>query len=182
MKKVIILLAEGFEEIEAITPMDILNRGEIKVISAGIGGKVIKGSNGISISCDILIEEVELDFDCLILPGGLRGANNLKKSEVVNKLIKKAYQMGTLIGAICAAPAVVLQPLGLLKNHEVTCYPGFEKRFDNSVRYSEKAVVISDTIITARGPGKAFLFSLELLRYLSSDDVVERVASTSLYV
>jgi len=182
MKRAILFFAEGFEEIEAITPADILNRAGIRVITAGVGSKTVKGANGLSIKCDILAAEADDIYDAVVLPGGMPGAANLKNCPDVNRVIEASYKNGSLIGAICAAPAVVLFPLGLLANHEATCYPGFEKRFDSSVRFSEKGVVDSDNIITARGPGKAYLFGLELARYLTDDSIVDQIRSASLYV
>lgn len=126
MRRVAVFLAEGFEEIEAVVPIDILRRGGVEVVVAGVGTDVVTGSHGITIDTDAVVEEIDInDFDGLILPGGLPGANNLAESEGVNKLLNSARDEGKLIAAICASPALVLSPLGILKNKKL---PGIREQ------------------------------------------------------
>ncbi len=120
-KKVVIILAEGFEEIEAITPIDVLRRAGVDLIIAGVGSKTIKGAHGIVFQTDITLDELKNLPDAIILPGGLPGAANLQKSEKVKELVKKMDAQKKLIGAICAAPALVLAPAGVLNGRKATC-------------------------------------------------------------
>ena len=130
---VLVLLAEGFEEIEALTVVDILRRAEVDVKTVGVGSKNISGSHSIKVECDLqLSDEIfNKDISALVLPGGMPGTLNLEKSEAVIKLVKKTHDKNVLIAAICAAPSV-LGKLGLLKGHEATCYPGFEKYLEGA--------------------------------------------------
>ncbi len=165
-KKVLILLAEGFEEIEAVTPMDVLRRAGLEVTIAGVTGKNVKGAHGISIEADVLIDQYHETPDALILPGGMPGAQNLAKSPRVAELIKKVHAQKRIVGAICAAPALAVAPTGILNGRTATCYPGFEKDFLKEIKFSENRVVMDENIITSRGPGSALEFSLKLVEQL----------------
>lgn len=175
---VLVLFAEGFEEIEALTVVDILRRAKIDVITAGVGSKSVIGSHEIKIECDIELSDEFLDknLSALVLPGGMPGTLNLEKSETVIELIKKAYKEDTLLAAICAAPSV-LGKLGLLRGLEATCYPGFEKYLEGAV-LSEKGVCQSGKIITGRGMGCSIDFALKILENLKTAEDALRIRSS----
>ena len=165
---VYIFLADGFEEMEAMAPIDILRRGGVKVTTVGVGGRQITGSHGVPFVADCQLGEVDLsDGQMLLLPGGLPGADNLRDSELVCAALLQAYERGAYIGAICAAPYVLGQ-LGLLKGRRATCYPGFEDRLLGAQATGE-AVVVDGNIITAKGPGVADQFGFQLLSSLMGE-------------
>jgi len=181
MKKAFILLAEGFEEVEAITPIDFLRRAGIDVTIAGIDGEIITGSHGIRVKADSRVDELSPeDFDAAVIPGGMPGAENVFASEPARALITGINDQGGLIAAICAAPAVVLDPLGILKNRKASCYPGFEKRFKDA-RYVDERVVLDGRILTSCGPGCAADFSFEIIRYLLDSGTAETIRQKTLH-
>lgn len=179
MKKVLIILAEGFEEIEAVTPIDVLRRAEIEVTVAGVSGKEVTGSHGIKISADISLEEYHGTPDAVVLPGGMPGAKNLSESRKVSEIVKKLNNEKKIVAAICAAPALALSPTGILNGKKATCFPGMEENFPSSVRFSEDRVVGDGNIITSRGAGTAMEFSLKLVEQLvgleKAKDLKERL-------
>jgi len=179
-KKVIVVLAEGFEEIEAVTVIDVLRRSGIAVTAAGLSGLVVKGSRGIRVSADKLLDQSGEDFDAIVLPGGSQGAINLSASEKVNAIIKKFDTEGKLIAAICAAPSVVLAPLGILKGRSVTGYPGMLEGFDKDTVYKEDSVVVDGNIITSRGPATALSFGLAIAEKLVGRDIADKVRKATL--
>ena len=133
-KSVLAVLAEGFEEIEAITPVDVLRRLDVDVTVASLDGLVVKGARGISVQADTTLAEVAgRTFDLIVLPGGMPGAANLAASSLLGDMLKKQRAEGRMIAAICAAPAVVLHPLGLLGDEKTSCYPAFQRRLDEVV-------------------------------------------------
>lgn len=157
-----VLLANGFEEIEALTPVDMLRRAGLEVKTVGIGGKRIVGSHGIALEADMLPEEVNLDaVDMAIFPGGMPGSLNLDKSEFTDEIIGAVTKNGGRLAAICAAP-LVLGRRGLLAGKRATCYPGFESELRGAVTTGE-GVVTDGSITTARGMGVALEFSKELI-------------------
>ena len=124
MKRIAILLAHGFEEVEAVTPIDILRRGGIDVIIAGVDDKNIIGSHKIKIECDTTIDQINADdFDGVVIPGGMPGAANISESVEACRFIESIYQDNKLIAAICASPAIVLSPLKILDGRKSTGYP-----------------------------------------------------------
>ncbi len=175
-KKAIVVLAEGFEEIEAVTPVDILRRAGVEVELVGLDALEVTGAHGVTLRADRLLGDTE-DADAIILPGGLPGAENLAASEKLGNLLKAQAQARKLVAAICAAPAYVLAPLGILDGKRATCYPGCEERFGPRTTYVEKSVVKDDHLITSRGPGTAFAFGLalcqELADYEKADELTE---------
>lgn len=181
MKKAVIILAEGFEEIEAVTPIDILRRCEVKVTVAGLLNKIVKGSRDISIQADCLVDDIPDDFDVLILPGGAKGAKNLAASTKVANLILEQNNKGKLIAAICAAPALVLSPTGILSNKKATGHPDHEKAFNADVTYLTDNVVMDGNIITSRGAGTAFDFALKLGELLAGNEIAEKVCRATQY-
>lgn len=163
---VYLFLAEGFEEIEALTPLDILRRADINVKTVGIGGKIITGAHSIPVTADITVDEVDFEnIDAVILPGGMPGTLNLKANETVIKAVLTANNCGKLVAAICAAPSI-LGGLGLLDNREAICYPGFEDELKGAV-ISKNNLAVSGNIITAAGAGVAAEFGFEILNYLT---------------
>jgi 4-methyl-5(b-hydroxyethyl)-thiazole monophosphate biosynthesis len=174
-KKAIIVLAEGFEEIEAVTSIDILRRAEIDITVAGLGNLNVKGSRGLIVTADKKLDEAGIDYDACIFPGGMPGATNLANSEKVKKLIQKMESAGKIIAAICASPAIVLGPVGILKNKSATCYPGMEQNFKSDVKYKDNDVVVDGNIITSRGPATALLFSLAIVKKLVGKEIADRI-------
>jgi len=161
-----IFLAEGFEEIEALCPLDIMRRAGLEVRTVGIGGRSVTGAHGITVTADIADSEYPADSspNLVFLPGGMPGTLNLAKSELVINAIKKADSERKYIAAICAAPSI-LGDMGMLKGKEAICYPGFEDRLVGA-RISEKRVVRDERIITAAGMGVALDMGLEIVRLL----------------
>lgn len=174
---VLVFLAEGFEEIEALTPVDILLRGGITVKTVGITGKQVTGSHGITVTADILPEEADTDIpDAVILPGGMPGAENLYASDFVKDTVLKTYENGGRVAAICASP-LVLGRLGLLKDRFATCYPGFEDELIGAKTVKD-GVITDGRITCAKGMGVALDFSLELLSLLKNEGEAARVRET----
>lgn len=180
-KRVLVLLADGFEEIEAITSIDILRRAGLGVILAGVGKVTIKGSRDIVVKTDKEIDSYRGLPDAVVLPGGMPGVQNLAASKRANDLIKKAYKRGKIIAAICAAPSYVLAPTNILDGKRVTCYPGCENLLKNRAKFVDKRVVVDGNIITSRGPGTAFDFALALVEKLRGKSIKETVRKRTLY-
>ena len=179
-KKAIILLATGFEEIEAVTAIDILRRAGIDVVIAGIETLSVTGSHSIIVSADKKLSDVKRDFDAVILPGGMPGALHLHNSSEVNDFIKDMNAKGVLIAGICAAPSVVMAPIGLLDNKTATCYPGDQIDFAKSTRYKNKTVVLDGNIITSQGPGTAMEFAFAVVEKLIGKDAVKKIRKHAL--
>ena len=173
MKKVALLLANGFEEIEAITPIDLLKRAGIEVITIGIGACQIKGAHNIEIMTDT--QEIPAQLDGVVIPGGMPGASNIAADQQALTLIKKLYQDNKLIAAICASPAVVLEKTEITRNKSVTCYPGFENQL-RLAQFSNQAICIDGNIITANGPANAIPFALAIIEYLQGKAAAQTVA------
>lgn len=167
-KTALILIAEGTEEIEAITPGDVLSRVGVDITYAGVGGTEFMGGHHVPLRAECPIEEVaDILFDAVIVPGGGKGAENMAHSPEVSKLIMRHHEAGKLIAAICAAPAVVLAPLGILNGKHATCFPGLERRFPHEVKVCDTTVVVDGKLVTSRGPGTAMEFSLKLAELLT---------------
>ena len=159
---IIVLLADGFEEIEALTPVDMLRRAGLEVVTVGVGGLRAVGSHGIEVVCDALPEDIDLSrVDMAIFPGGMPGSLNLDASPYTDEVIRAVSASGGRLAAICAAP-LVLGRRGLLAGKEAICYPGFEGELKGA-RISEKSVVTDGNITTAKGMGVALEFSKELI-------------------
>lgn len=169
-----LFLANGFEEIEALCPLDILRRAGLEVTTVGIGGDVICGAHGITAHADIP-EGMFADAapEMLILPGGMPGSENLDKNRTVDAALRAASRRGAIIAAICAAP-MVLGHRDLLQGKEAVCYPGFEKEL-HGAKISDKRVVRDGNIITAAGMGLALEFGLELVKALKGSDTAEAI-------
>ena len=176
-----VFLAQGFEETEAIAPIDILRRCGKEVITVGIGDNIIKGSHGIAVVTDTEDKLVELnsDLEMIVLPGGMPGTINLESSETVQKAIDYCIANNLYIGAICAAPSI-LGHKGLLKGKKATCYTGFEQELTGA-EVSDEPAVIDDKIITARGAGVAVDFGLKLVEALVSKEKSEKMGEALLW-
>lgn len=167
-KTAVVLIAEGTEEIEAITPGDVLQRCGVDVTFAGVGGLEFLGGHHVPLRAECTVEDLgEILFDVLIVPGGGKGAENMHKSEAVNNLIMRHHQNGRMIAAICAAPAVVLAPLGILANKHATCFPGLERRFTPDIKACDTSVCVDGKLVTSRAPGTAMEFSLKIAELLT---------------
>ena len=170
-----LFLANGFEEIEALCPLNLLRRAGLEVTTVGIGGEMICGSHGITVAADIpdtLFADSSPDM--LILPGGMPGAKNLDESRVVDTALRVAARKGAYLAAICAAP-MVLGKRGLLDGKSATCYPGFEDQLTGANIVKDSGVVIDGSIITARGMGVAKKFGLTLVSLLCGEEVAEKI-------
>ena len=172
-------MAEGFEEVEAVTPVDFLRRAGVEVITAGVTGKIVTGSRGVSFTADALVEDLPRELDGVVIPGGMPGAANVAKSTAAVELVRKLFDEGRLVAAICAAPGVVLGPGGFLKGKRFTCYPGFEKDVKNA-SFCEDRVVVDGNLITSRGPGTAAEFSCALIEYLAGKEAADKVFKATL--
>jgi len=180
-KTALIVLAEGVEEVEAIAPIDILRRSEVEVTVAGLGKPEIKGAHNIIIKTDILFDDYGDLPDAVIFPGGMPGAENLALSSKVRDLILKMDSEKRIIAAICASPALVLVPLGVLKGKTATCYPGMENMFPPETKHSKNSVVQDGNIITSRGPATSFEFGLKVAENLIRKQKSDMVASQMLF-
>lgn len=174
-KTALVILAEGFEEVEAIAPVDLLRRSGVRVTLAGVNSLIVKSSRNIGVQADVMLKDIQDLPDAVILPGGLPGATNLAKSEEVATLVKKMSAAGKFVAAICAAPAVVLAPLGILDGKKATCYPGCEADFSKKIIYSQERVVVDGNIITSQGPGTALEFAFEIAARLVGKEMAENV-------
>ena len=175
MKRAAVLLAEGFEEVEALTVVDMLRRLDITCDMAGVSEKEVTGSHGIKLTCDRLIGEDIAEYDAVILPGGLPGAANLRDNEEVTGLVKKMYEAGKTVAAICAAP-IVLERAGVIEGKAFTAYPGFGERIEGGI-FKEDIVVKDGNLITSRGPATAFEFVFAIAEALGADTKVQRDAT-----
>lgn len=171
-----VLLADGFEEIEALTPVDMLRRAGLEVLTVGITSKIAVGAHGISVICDKLPEEIDLDMiSTVILPGGMPGSLNLDASAFTDEILKSVNARGGRIAAICAAP-LVLGRRGLLEGKRATCYPGFENELVGAT-VTDEPVITDGNITTARGMGVALEFSKELISLLVTKEKAEELSS-----
>ncbi|MCG3176744.1 MAG: Protein/nucleic acid deglycase 3 [Candidatus Omnitrophica bacterium] len=175
-REALVVLAEGFEEIEAVTPIDVLRRAGVQVIVAGVGEEIVTGSHGIRLAADLKLEDYAGTPDAVVLPGGMPGAENLRRSEAVQRLVQRAASGGKLIAAICASPAVALSGAGLTEGRTVTCYPGFEKQLPAGAKHSTERVVKDGSLLTSRGPGTALEFALALVRELAGEETARRLS------
>lgn len=174
MKKVLVPLAPGFEEIETVTVVDILRRAGARVVLAGTEEGLIEGSRGVKIMADSHVDQIDPhDFDLIVLPGGQPGTTHLQKNPRVLEILKKMHQANKQIAAICAAP-MVLQTAGILKDCAITSHPSVREHLEE-VKYSESRVVIDGNIITSRSPGTALEFALKLVEILFGKDRMEAV-------
>ncbi len=163
---VYVFLAEGFEDVEAITPIDILRRAGVKVVTVGVTGKNVVTSHGIPVTADITVDQIKLndDLQMIVLPGGMPGTTNLENSSEVQAAIDYCFESKKYIAAICAAPSI-LGHKGLLTGVKATCFPGFENTLKGSA-YMPKLVIHDGIFVTGKGPGAAFKFGFKLAELL----------------
>ena len=178
---VYLFLAEGFEEIEALTPVDVLRRAGVDVTTVGVTGKCVTGSHGIPVTADVTADEAlplaaEKKVEMIVFPGGMPGAKNLDASPVTDRFIELAKEADAYICAICAAP-MILGKRGLLEGRDATCYPGFEKYLEGA-KYYEASVVVDGNYITSDGMGSALDFALQLVAALKGEGESERIAGS----
>ena len=181
MARIYVFLANGFEEIEALAPVDILRRGGQEVSTVSVSGTLwVESSHGITVKADMLFEECDLaDADILMLPGGMPGSTNLKAHEGLCLALLSHAERSGRIGAICAAP-MVLGSLGLLKGRRATCSPGFEVYLDGA-EYTRELVTLDGNIITGEGPGATLPYAYQILSFFVGDDVVKAMKDKMQY-
>jgi 4-methyl-5(b-hydroxyethyl)-thiazole monophosphate biosynthesis len=177
MATALVLLAEGFEEVEAVTIIDVLRRGEVGVTTASLAGKHVKGSHDIVVEADTLYDRVSVDdFDALVLPGG-PAAKTLREDARAQATIRRAAEMGKLVAAVCAAPTA-LDAAGVLTGKRATAYPGSELP---SAQQVDERVVVDGNVVTGRGPGTSMEFALKVVERLSGAAVAKQTAEALLF-
>lgn len=175
---VYVFLANGFEEVEALAPVDILRRADVEVKTVGVGSEIIRGAHGIPVITDLDSNEIELDdnTNMIVLPGGMPGTVNLEKNENVQRAIDFCIDNNKYISAICAAPSI-LGHKGILDGKTATCFPGFENELGKAC-YSSDLVVNDGMITTAKGAGAAIKFGLKLVELLVSKEKFEALEAS----
>ena len=173
---VYVLLGTGFEEVEAITPIDLLRRADIPVTTVGITGKTVFGGHNIGIEADITIDEIDAaDLDMIVLPGGLGGVASVRANRKAMNLLLSAWQNGKFVAAICAGPTV-LADLGITNNRNATCYPGCEDAMGTANMISNASCVRDGNLITGTSAGCAVPFGLMLIAALKGQSVADSIA------
>ena len=178
MAKVYVFLADGFEDIEALIPVDVLRRGGLDVVTVSVmdDNQMVESAHGVQILADALVEDCDFsDADLLLLPGGMPGASNLYNNVRVREAVVAQHEEGKKIAAICAAPAVVLGQLGILNGKQATCYPGFEQLLQGA-EYTGELCTVDGNITTAEGPAAAFPFAYCLLAMLTNEQTSQQIA------
>ncbi|MEI6055390.1 MAG: DJ-1 family glyoxalase III [Lentisphaerota bacterium] len=174
MNKILVLLAEGFEEVEALLVVDFLRRLNFEVDLVSVGNsRDVAGSHGIKVIADLKLVETDEVYDGIVLPGGMPGSANLRDNNLVIMLIKKFYNESKLVAAICAAP-IALYKAGVLKGKKHTAHPSVKDTFVGSI-YTGARVEICGNIITGKGPGASAEFAMEIARYFGSVDEAEKL-------
>ncbi len=172
---VYMLLGTGFEETEAITPLDLLRRAGVDILTVGINGKTVYGGHGIGIEADITLEQMDLtNLDMIILPGGLGGVTSIRASKAALDAISFAAQNGKFVAAICAGPTV-LADLGITDGKTCTCYPGCESQMGNAKMVADQAAVRDGNVITGASAGCAVAFGLQLVAALKGQDTADTI-------
>ena len=181
MKHVCVFLADGFEEIEALTVVDVLRRAKIRVETVSLNGNdTVQGAHWIDVRTDSVFEETDFEkVDMLVLPGGMPGTANLQKHRGFIKLLQEFDKEGKWIAAICAAPSIP-GGLGMLKGRKACCYPSYEENLEGA-EVTDDAVVVDGHFITARGMGKAIPFALKLAEVLTDKEKADAIAESILY-
>lgn len=172
--KILVPLAEGFEEIEAVTIIDVLRRAGLDTTAANVGDNPVRGSHAIALTADEQLSGLApADFSAIVLPGGMPGSENLRKSETVISFLRDIHGRKGIVAALCAAP-MVLGHAGLLKGKKATCYPGFEGTMEGATP-TGATVEVDGTIITGRGPGCAIPFALALVEALAGKTIMKEL-------
>jgi len=173
--RILVPLAEGSEELEAVAIVDVLRRAGAKVNIVSIGGKSVTCSKGVKIEAEVLLDEVGgLYYDAIVIPGGMPGAENIRNSEKFVAVLRNHFEKGAIIGAICASPAVVLDYHGITKGRRITCHPAFSHLVKHSF-YSPDPLVMDSQFITGKSAGYAIDFALKLVELLFPSHVFEEV-------
>lgn len=199
---IVILLADGFEEIETVVPYDLLVRAGFTVKTIAFSeDSLVSGSRGLKIQADKHKTELGIDAaikegklpHAVVVPGGLMGTENLAKEAAVSKLLDAMHKENRLIAAICAAPVVVLSPLGILKNKRYTAYPGmekkiaqyagidFQKKTENALYIADEALVQDGNLLTSNGPGSASVFAFGIIEHFAGKELAESIAKESIF-
>lgn len=181
MKKILEFLADGFEDIEALAPVDILRRGGVDIVTVSIMDSLtVKSAHGVEMKADVMFDDADIEgADMLMLPGGMPGAENLKNHAGLRDALKRHAAAGKKIGAICAAP-MVLGDLGLLRGRRATCYPGFEC-FLEGAEYTADLFTVDGNIITGKGPAAAFPYAYEIARWFIGEQDVKGMEDGMIY-
>ena len=181
MSKIAIIMADGCEEIEGLTVVDVLRRAGIKIDMLSISDSLtVKGSHGIEFKADYLMSDKNSsDYDGIVLPGGMPGTTNLETNTLVQNALNKQFNEGKLVAAICAAPSI-LGKNGIANGKKVTSYPGFEEAFSRAT-YVTDSVVTDGNVITSRGMGTAIDFALAIVEYLISADAASELSKSIMY-
>ncbi len=180
MATILIPIAKGFEEIEAVALIDVLRRADMNVMVLGIGGREIEGGHGITLKCDdVLRDDISADsLDMMVLPGGWGGTRILAADPIIQRLLKEMDKRGKEIGAICAAP-FALEKAGVLKDI-YTCYPSVEEQIEHPGYHPELHVVEDQNVMTSRGPGTAICFGLAIVKRFKGEALYEKLKSALL--
>lgn len=174
---VYVLLGTGFEEIEALTPVDLLRRAGVEVRTVGLNGKVVYGGHGIGVEADIEIRELDMtDAEMIVLPGGLGGVASIRGCEAALEAVKYAYEHDKFAAAICAGPTVLAE-LGILSGRRATCYPGQIPNMKDALVDANAACVRDGALITGASAGTAVPFALELIRALKGSEAADAIAA-----
>ncbi len=178
MKTTFIFLADGFEEVEAMTSIDVMRRAGMPVVTVSINGEMaVTGAHGVTVMADALFEDLDFsDAEWLVLPGGMPGATNLASHEVLCNLLQSQNSDGGHIGAICASPSVVLAPLGILDGRQAVCYPGMEAPVP-AVQWGDQPVAVCGNVVTGNGPAAATAFALAMVSESLGSDAADQVAA-----
>ena len=177
--KILIPLAEGFEEIEAVTVIDLLRRAGFEIVTAALKRNPVTGAHNITVFADRLLDEIlDEKFNAVVLPGGMPGSTNLKNDQRIIAIIQKISKSGGLTAAICAAP-IVLENAGIMKDKKYTCYPGYEKEI--SGHYINNETVSDGSVITGKGAGCAIGFSLKIIEYLKDAETARKINEQIFY-
>lgn len=170
MKKVALIISEGFEEMECISSIDVMRRGGIQVEVLGFGDSHITGAHGITIICDEVFDYyTALDFDGLVLVGGMKNAITLSESSEILDLIENYYSNGKLVAGICATPSIVFSKTGVLVGNVLTCYPSEDLIRNIESNYEDREVIISNNLITSQSPSTAINFALTIVKYFEGN-------------
>ena len=181
MKNALVFLADGCEMCEALCVVDVLRRAGINVVTAGVTGERVASSHKVEIKADVKLSEVENEeWDLVFAPGGMPGATNLASSSLVNSIILDTYKKGNIVSAICASPAVVFGPLGILNSGKATCYPGCES-YAPGITFLKDGVVVDGNVVTAKSAGWAFDLGIRLLEMLVDRETAVKVRASIYY-
>lgn len=178
---VAILLGTGFEEAEALVPADLMRRAGIEVALVGVDGARVAGGHGIVVQADQTLDVIDPEqVELVMLPGGLGGVEAMEASSAARELIRRVWDAGRYVAAICAAPTLLAR-MGLLKGRRAVCYPGMEEQMEGALPQPDAQVVVDGKLITGQAPGAAFPFALQLVETLKGPDAVEQIKRETHY-